>query len=73
VTKWTALLPRQGGRRTIEAFNETFFDWWAQNISVIKDYPYVGINFSKDPDMPVPPDKQQGEIGNILFKVYLIF
>jgi hypothetical protein len=32
-----------------------------------------GINFTRDPDMPVPPGEERGEIGNILFKVYLIF
>jgi hypothetical protein len=36
---------------------------------VIKDYPYVRINFTRDPDMLVPPDEEWGEIGNILFKV----
>jgi hypothetical protein len=27
--RWATLLPRQGGRRTIEAFDDKFFDWWA--------------------------------------------
>jgi hypothetical protein len=53
--RWEALFPRQGGGRTIEAFNDTFFDWWSRKIPTIEDYPYVEINFSKDPDMPVPP------------------
>jgi hypothetical protein len=26
--RWDALLPRQGGGRTIEAFDDKFFDWW---------------------------------------------
>jgi hypothetical protein len=29
VCRWETLLPRQGGGRTIEAFDDTFFDWWA--------------------------------------------
>jgi hypothetical protein len=44
-----------GDRRTIEAFNDTFFYWWARQIQAIEDYPYFGINFSRDPVMPVPP------------------
>jgi hypothetical protein len=52
---WVVLLPRQGGGRTIEAFDDKFFDWWSQKIPAIEDYPYVGINFSRDPDMPIPP------------------
>jgi hypothetical protein len=70
VSRWEALLPRQGGGRTIEAFDDKFFDWWARQIPVIEDYPYAGINFTRDPDMPVPPDEERGEIGNIYFKVY---
>jgi hypothetical protein len=30
---------------------------------VIKDYPYAGIEFSRDPEIPVPPGKERGEMG----------
>jgi hypothetical protein len=69
VCRWEALFPRQGGGRTIEAFDDKFFDWWARQIPAIEDYPYAGINFSRDPDMPVPPREERGEIGNMFFKV----
>jgi hypothetical protein len=55
-----ALMSRQGGGSTIEAFDDTFFDWWARQIPMIEDYPYIGINFSRDPDMPIPPGEEQG-------------
>jgi hypothetical protein len=55
VSRWAVLLPRQGGGRTVEAFDDKFFDWWARQIPVIEDYPYAGISFLRDPDMPVPP------------------
>jgi hypothetical protein len=71
--RWETLLPRQGGGRTIEAFDDKIFDWWACQIPVIKDYPYVGINFTRDPDMPVPPSEERGQIGNICFKVLFNF
>jgi hypothetical protein len=45
VHRWATLLPRQGGGRTIEAFDDKFFDWWAREILVIEDYPYAGIKF----------------------------
>jgi hypothetical protein len=48
-------LPQQEGGRTIEAFDDKFFDWWAGQIPVIEDYPYAIINFSRDPYIPVPP------------------
>jgi hypothetical protein len=71
--RWAVLLPRQGGGRTIEAFDDKFFDWWSRQIPAIEDYPYAGINFSRDPDMPVPPGVERGEIGMFVFQSYLIF
>jgi hypothetical protein len=73
VSRWATLLPRQGGGRTIEVFNDKFFDWWAREILVIKDYPYAGINFLRDPDMPVPPEEERGEIGNMHFFKFIKF
>jgi hypothetical protein len=64
---------RQGGARTIEAFKDAFFDWCSRQILVIEDYPYGGINFSRDPDMPVPHEEEQGEMGTFVFQSYLIF
>jgi hypothetical protein len=57
-----------GGGRTIEAFNDAFFDWWARQILEIEDYPYARINFSKDLDMLVPPGEERGEMGTCVFK-----
>jgi hypothetical protein len=69
ICRWEALFPRQGGRRTIYAFDNKFFYWWARKIPVIKDYPYAGIKFSRDSNMPVPPGEERGEVGNMFFKV----
>jgi hypothetical protein len=30
---------------------------------VIENYPYVGIEFSRDPEIPVPPGEERGEMG----------
>lgn len=75
VCRWATLLPRLGGGRTIEVFDDTFFDLWSQQISIIKDYPYVGINFSRDLDMSLPFGAERGEIGTFAFKsfFFLIF
>jgi hypothetical protein len=80
VCKWAALLPRMGGGRTIEAFDDKLFDWWARHILVIENYPYAGINFSRDPDMPMPPGEERGELGmsflrlfNFQLLIYIIF
>ena len=63
VCRWAALLPRQGGGRTVEAFNDDFFSWLSRQIPAIEDYPYAGIDFSRDPAIPVPPGEERGEMG----------
>jgi hypothetical protein len=63
VCRWAALLPRQGGGRTVEAFNDDFFAWLSRQIPAIEDYPYAGIDFSRDPAIPVPPGEERGEMG----------
>ena len=63
VCRWVVLLPRQGGRRTIEAFDDDFFAWLSLQIPTIEDYPYAGIDFSRDPAIPVPLGEERGEMG----------
>jgi hypothetical protein len=58
VCRWALLLPRQGGGRTNESFDDDLFAWLSQQIPVIEDYPYVGIDFSRDPKLPVPPSEE---------------
>lgn len=62
VCRWVALLPRQGGGRTTEVFNDDFFAWLSRQIPAIEDYPYAGIDFSRDPAIPVPPGEERGEM-----------
>jgi hypothetical protein len=37
--------------------------WFSRQIPVIEDYPYVEIDFSRDPEIPVPPGEERGEMG----------
>jgi hypothetical protein len=62
-------LPIQGAGRVQDAFDDKYFDSWAHQIPVIEDYPYAGINFLRDLDMPMPPGEERGEIGKHIFKV----
>jgi hypothetical protein len=88
VCRWTALLPRQGGGRTVEAFNDDFFAWLSRQIPTIEDYPNAGIDFSRDPAIPVPPGEERGEMGKsppiqffffayvtfyVFFEIYIMF
>ena len=63
VCRSALLLPRQGGGRTNESFDDDFFAWLSWKIPVIEDYPYVGIDFSRDPEIPMPLGEEQGEMG----------
>ena len=38
--------------------------WWRRQIVAIEDYPYAGIDFRGDPNMPLPPGLAYGDIGN---------
>ena len=39
------------------------FLWWRRQIVAIDDYPYGGIDFQGDLDMPLPPGSAYEEIG----------
>jgi len=47
----------------VEAFDDDFFSWLSQQIPAIEDYPYAWIDFSRDPEIPVPPGEERGEMG----------
>ena len=63
VCRWAVLLPRQGGGRTIESFDDDFFASLSRQIPIIEDYLYARIDFSRDPEIPVPPGEERGEMG----------
>ena len=53
-----------GGGRVANPYLADFFPWWRQQIVAIDDYPYVGIDFCGDLDMPLPLGVAYGDIGN---------
>jgi hypothetical protein len=65
VCRWVVLLPRQGGGRTNKSFDDDFFAWLLRQILVIEDYPYAGIDFSRDPEILVPLGEERGEMGKL--------
>ena len=44
---------------------------------MVKDYAYVGIDFTGDPDLPLPPGGQWGDIGKkqktIKIEIFFMF
>ena len=51
--KWSSLLIRLGGGRQPH-FSEDFFGRLDQDLLVVVDYGYVGIDFRNDPDLVLP-------------------
>lgn len=53
-----------------------FFRWLDHHIFMIEDYPYVGMGYTEDLDIPLPTGIQWGDIGkkfSFWFFVYFIF
>ena len=61
---WADAMHRLGGGRVSNPYPADFFPWWRWKIVSIDDYPYAGIDFRGDPDMPLPPGSTYGDIGN---------
>ena len=53
MVKWSSLLVRLGGGRQPH-FLEDFFSRLDQDILVVDDYGYAGIDFRHDPDLVLP-------------------
>ena len=64
---------RLGGGRVANPYPEDFFPWWRWQIISIDDYPYAGIDFWGDPDMPLPPGAVYGNIGYESQTLFLCF
>ena len=61
---WVNVIRRLGGGQVFNPYLEDFFLWLHRKITAINDYPYEGIDFLRDPDMPIPPGSSYEDIGN---------
>ena len=50
------------GKRKVK-FGDPFFRWLRDQILMVEGYAYVGTDFSGDPDLPLPPGGQWGDLG----------
>ena len=44
-------------------FGDPFFQWLRDQLLMVEDYAYEGIDFSGDPNLPLPPSGEWGDIG----------
>ena len=44
-------------------FCDAFFRWLRDQILMVEDYAYACINLTSDPDLPLPPGGNWGDIG----------
>ena len=56
-------MARTGASRGKVKFGDLFFQWLRDHILMVEDYAYVGMGFSGDTDLPLPPGGQWGDIG----------
>ena len=49
------MMIREGGDRVGHFFIEDLLEQWLQLRVVIEEYPYVGMDYQRDPEMPRPP------------------
>jgi hypothetical protein len=55
-------------------YNEDFFYWCQRQVIALDDYPYAGIDFRGDPNMPLPLGTTYGDIGmSNVFKYFIFF
>ena len=62
--RWENVMHRLAGGRVDNPYLVDFFPWWWRKIIAIDDYPYAGIDFRGDSDMPLPLGATYHDIGN---------
>ena len=61
--RWVRILAHTGESRGKFKFGDPFFRWLDDQILMIEDYMYTGIDLRGDLDIPLPPGAQWGDIG----------
>ena len=70
---WENVMHRLGKGRVANFYPTDFFPWWRRQIIAKNNYPYAGIDFRGDPDMPLPPGAAYGDIGKESQTLFLSF
>jgi len=59
-------MPHGGGGQQMH-FPPSFFNWLCQQLIIVDDYAYVGIDFKGDLDVPLPLGEQWTNVGKAYF------
>jgi hypothetical protein len=59
---WVDLMARHGGVPIVK-YDEVFFQWLRNQLIMVEDYAYAGMDFRGDPDLALPEGSQWGDIG----------
>lgn len=65
---WVALMARhpEEGSEVVQ-FPPEYFRWLKNQLFVIQDFPYAGMDYHADPDMILPRGEQWDDSGKIIF------
>ena len=61
--RWVRIMACTGVGKGKMKFRDPFFRWLNNQILMVEDYAYAGTYFRGDPDLPLPPDGQWGDMG----------
>ena len=64
-------MPRGGGGRPV-AWGVYFQEWLDRQVIFVEDWPYAGIDFCGDPDMPLPAGEHWDD-GGMTLDLFPIF
>jgi hypothetical protein len=70
--RWFNLMVCHGGIPTI-TYGPTFFQWLRDQLIMIGDYAYFGVDFLSDLDLAIPEGAQWGDIGKKDFFIICFF
>jgi hypothetical protein len=60
--RWCRLMARHVAGLIVK-YDDIFFDWLQNQMLMVDDYAYDGLDFRGDPDLALPEDAQWGDLG----------
>jgi hypothetical protein len=60
--RWCRLMVRHVAGPIVK-YENIFFDWLQNQMLMVDDYAYAGLDFRGDPDLALPEDAQWGDLG----------